>query len=136
MRDVDRDHWQLVARAVRQRREELGLTQIEATALTAASGRKISFATWRKVETAVEPPYTRATVAAVCHVLGWAPDSFDRILRGGSPTLVGAGAKPSIEDRLAALEARAVPPVRPTTSETIEERLERLERALGATDAR
>jgi hypothetical protein len=125
---VDRDHdqWQSVAHAVRRRREELGLTQIEATALTAGSGRKISFATWRKVETAVEPPYTRATVAAVCHALGWEPDAFDRILAGDTPRLTTpTGA--SIEARLQALEQSRGLSGGGRVGLTVEERLARLE---------
>lgn len=123
---MDRDHFQLVARAVRQRREELGLTQIEAVALTADAERKISFATWRKVETGVEPPYSRATVRAVCHALGWQPDAFDRLLAGQPPLLVPPTGR-SIEDRIAALEAARGLTPRDDDAMSVEQRLARLE---------
>lgn len=90
--------WIRLGRIIRRRRNILGLTQ---------NAGGVSPATWRKIESAKSPPYRPSSVAAVCRVLGWAPESFDRILEGGDPIEIGEGAssQSSLAGRLMALEA-------------------------------
>lgn len=93
--------WKRLGNVIRGRRDALGLTQ---------NAGGVSPATWRKMETGKAPPYRSSSVAAVCRVLGWTPDSFDRVLEGGDPVEVGppegAGHQPDgMEERVASLEA-------------------------------
>lgn len=93
--------WKRLGNAIRYRREALGLTQ---------NAGGVSPATWRKMETGKAPPYRSSSVAAVCRVLRWTPDSFDRVLRGGEPVELSPppGATPEqsdMERRIASLEA-------------------------------
>lgn len=62
---------------MKARREGLGLAQ-------GAGG--VSSASWRKVEKAIDPPYRRATLVAICRALRWTDDSIDELLDGGQPT--------------------------------------------------
>jgi hypothetical protein len=104
------DRWNAVAEHVRDRREQLGLTQHRAVS---SSEGAISLATWRNIEKAVKPPYRRSSLLAVCRVLGWTSDSIDRILDGGEPEEVDAEEpEPETEDlealtkRLARMERK------------------------------
>ena len=81
--DVNRTAWARLGDAVRVRREALNLSQSEANA---AGGPSTN--TWYKVEHAIDPPYHRKSVAGICRVLGWTPDSFNRILNGDEPQLI------------------------------------------------
>lgn len=92
--------WMRLSRAVRDRREELGLTQNEAANRSEGG---VSLATWRNIETGFRPPWRRAGLLAVCRVLGWTPESIERILAGEGPEAVKL-LTPSQEDRLLALE--------------------------------
>jgi hypothetical protein len=80
--EPERSHtdWQRLGAAVRDRRNELGLSQGE-------DGP--SAATWRKVEKAIEPPYAERTLRAICRVLRWPSDAADRILDGDDPRSLG-----------------------------------------------
>lgn len=82
---MDHTDWERLGRAVRDRRNELGLSQGE---------EPPSAATWRKVEKAIDPPYAERTASAICRALRWPPDAFTRILDGEDPrslTTSGAG---------------------------------------------
>lgn len=72
--------WKRVARAVRQGREQLGLTQAEL-----ASKAGVSEPTIRVLETARRTGYQRATLREIASALGWTPDSIDRILDDKPP---------------------------------------------------
>lgn len=72
----EHDAWERLGEAVRQRRNELQLRQGQLPP---------SSATWRKVEYAIDPPYSPQTVSAICAALRWTHDSFDRILAGDAP---------------------------------------------------
>jgi len=70
--------WPRLGKAVRQRRDALGLSQ-------GAGG--VSVATWRKVENGTESSYTPRTLARIASALGWTDDSVDAVLAGGDPTI-------------------------------------------------
>jgi transcriptional regulator with XRE-family HTH domain len=73
----------LLARHVRERRDELGLTQEEA----AARGGP-STATLRLIENAADASYRPKSLRQLEQVLGWAPGSARAILAGGEPELL------------------------------------------------
>lgn len=136
MTPVDRDHddWTLVARAVEQRRKALELTRQAAAAATATGGKKISLEAWRKVEKAVEPPYSRTTTTAICRVLGWRPDAFDAILRGEKPVEVEpVRPEDDIHRLLATIEERLgiSAPSAGSADERLEDILDEIDRNLG-----
>lgn len=66
--------------AIRNRREELRLTQEEAAA---AAG--ISASAWRSIEARGHTSLRPSTARGVAEALRWTPDSVDRILAGGEP---------------------------------------------------
>lgn len=76
MTAATRPDWARLGRAVRARREALGLRQGDGG---------VSPATWRKVERAVDPPFLPATLRRIERALGWEPGSADRVLAGGDP---------------------------------------------------
>lgn len=73
---MERD-WTRLGRLVHERRELLNLPQ---------GVGKVSAATWRKVEKAIDPPYTRRKLVQIFVALGWDPDSVDHVLDGGEPS--------------------------------------------------
>jgi hypothetical protein len=73
--------WARVGKAVKARREALGLPQ-------GVGG--VSSATWRKVEGAIDPPYRPATLAKIARALDWQADAFDRLLAGKEPAITEA----------------------------------------------
>lgn len=88
--------WKRFGMLVRERRNSLRLVQ--------GSGG-VSAATWRKIEKAERPPYRDATLMAVCRTLGWTHDSYKRVLQGEDPIEERPAQAPSLEERVAALEA-------------------------------
>ena len=76
------DDWERLGEAVRKRREQLRLAQGE---------KPPSSATWRKVEHAIDPPYARRSLLAICDALRWHEDSIGRLLEGGEPRLLDQG---------------------------------------------
>jgi hypothetical protein len=76
----DGDGWLRVARHVRNRRLELGLTQ-EA----AAARGKVHPRSWARVESGASEGYRLPILVGVCRSLDWAPDSIERVLGGGQP---------------------------------------------------
>ncbi len=93
--------WTRLSQFVRNRREELGLTQTEA--VNRAEGG-VSLATWRNIETGFRPPWRRAGLLAVCRVLRWTPESFELILEGGEPELLELRFTPTQEEQLIDLQ--------------------------------
>jgi transcriptional regulator with XRE-family HTH domain len=96
------DDWPTYGRAVRERREALGIRQ-------GAGG--VSTATWRKVEAGRGAPYRRTTLVAIARALGWPDDAFDRMRAGRPPDELlagGAADDRALEARLAVLEAELV----------------------------
>jgi transcriptional regulator with XRE-family HTH domain len=96
------DRWAAVGEAVRARREELGLTQVE---LARASG--VSEPTIRVLERPRGPRrYRHGTLRDLARALRWPDDAVARIRAGRPPAedLVEPS-RGSVEDRLAALEA-------------------------------
>ncbi len=79
-----------LARRVRERRAELGLTQQE---LAAAGGP--STATMRLLENAAPVGYKQKSLRQLEQSLGWAAGSVKALLDGGEPTLAPAGAAPA-----------------------------------------
>src|SRR2546429_7258538 len=78
--EQDAGGWQRVARHVRSRRLELGLTQ-EA----AAARGKVHPRSWARVESGASEGYRLPILIGVCRSLDWAPDSIERVLGGGAP---------------------------------------------------
>lgn len=68
--------WPTIGRVIRQRREELGLTQ---------GAGAVSVATWRKIEKGIDPPYRRSTLIAIARALRWPDDAIDQIRAGRLP---------------------------------------------------
>lgn len=75
--EADEAGWQRVARAVRRKREMLGLTQRDA-----ATTAGVSLATWNQLENAGGNTYRGLTLAAVNRALRWPPGMVERIHRG------------------------------------------------------
>lgn len=89
--------WRRLAGAVRARRDELGLKQVE---LATKAG--ISEPTVRVIEGARRRSYQKATLRALSQALGWTPDSADRILEGQDPEPSGEDV-PSASEEMARL---------------------------------
>jgi transcriptional regulator with XRE-family HTH domain len=88
------DDWQRVARAVRDRRLALGLTQRKAVE---RSGDGVSLPVWSLIEAAKQSAYRERTLIAVARGLAWPPDAIDRILAGEDPTtLANTSARPGV----------------------------------------
>jgi transcriptional regulator with XRE-family HTH domain len=76
------DRWQEVARAIKDRRDELGITQLEGVA---RAGGHVGASTWSHLERGDKTTYERAKVRAVSRALGWSFDSIERICGGQPP---------------------------------------------------
>lgn len=101
MRAVDADFWPAVGEAVRARREELGLTQVEL-----AQAANVSDTTVRVLETARRTNYRRGNLRAIARALRWPDDALDRIRAGRPPDEeLAEPVKLSTEERIARLEA-------------------------------
>lgn len=112
MRAMEAD-WDRLAEAVRQRREALGLTQVQ---LAERAG--VTDTTIGNLEGGRKFRRTPASLPAVEQELGWTPGSARVVLAGGDPTLTSevADAMP-LEDRY-----RRVAPVSPEAlSEAVED---------------
>jgi transcriptional regulator with XRE-family HTH domain len=98
---VAANDWTAVGAAVRARREELGLTQVEL-----ATAANVSDSTVRVLETARRTTYRRGNLRAIARALRWPDDAIDRIRAGRPPAedLSVVDRRP-VEERLAALEA-------------------------------
>lgn len=79
-----------VAKRVRDRRVELGLTQKQAVARAGHSDEVtgVSAMTWRKLERRQQSTFRDLTLAAIARALEWSHDSIDRIRRGEEPLAV------------------------------------------------
>lgn len=97
--EAGRDRWQVVADAMRDRREELGITQQEAIQRSEA---RVSSSTWSNLERAAKTSYERSKLRAVCRALGWSSDSIERIIAGQEPSPLEA------DDVVTALRQRRV----------------------------
>lgn len=75
------DDWDNLARAVRRRRTDLGLTQAD----LAARDNQLSVATLRRIEAAAATSYRDLQLAALARALGWTSDTVDRLLAGEQP---------------------------------------------------
>ena len=82
--------WSRLAARVRERRDELGLTQED---VRAAGGP--STATMRLIEGALQEAYQLAIITRLERVLEWERGSARRILDGGEPVLAGAPGEPA-----------------------------------------
>lgn len=71
-------------KAFRDRRVGMGLTQAQACRDSA-----VSRSTWHRIETGTGP-VSAANAAAICRTLGWAPETYDRLLVGDEPVDVAA----------------------------------------------
>ena len=69
-----------LARAVRDRRESLRLSQTEA-----ATRAGLSVAVWSHVETMRSEAVRTRTARQMSEALGWTPDSIERLARGEEP---------------------------------------------------
>lgn len=91
-----RPRWDLVALAVRYRREQLGYPVDDLAARVGVTAEA-----WRTLESGRRPSgFHKDEAVAASTVLGWTPDSLTRIVRGQRP-LDAVGAPPTI--------ARSVP---------------------------
>jgi len=75
------DDWDNLARAVRRRRTDLGLTQAD----LAARDNQLSVATLRRIEAAAATSYRDLQLAALARALGWTSDTVDRLLASEQP---------------------------------------------------
>jgi hypothetical protein len=101
--------WQLVARCVRERRLELGLRQAETPGVSAAS--------WRNLEGARQTSYKPFLLRNVEAALGWPAGTIDELASGARREAPASTVHdPAIGARL----------------DRLEERFERLERAIEA----
>jgi transcriptional regulator with XRE-family HTH domain len=100
---VESDHtrWAEVGEAVRARREDLGMSQVEL-----AQAANVSETTVRVLETARRINYRRGNLRAIARALTWPDDAIDRLRAGRPPDedLTGRDER-TWEDRVAALEA-------------------------------
>jgi hypothetical protein len=96
--------WDLVALAVRYRREQLGYRVDD---LAAEVG--VTAEAWRTIEAGRRPSgFHKEHAAAASAALGWTPDSLDRIVRGHRP-LDAPGAPPTLAPSGRAEAVRAAP---------------------------
>jgi transcriptional regulator with XRE-family HTH domain len=80
------EHSQLLADAIEHRRVELGLSPsefAEATGVTMEGLRRLRRGEVRR--------YQQRLTGPVCRILGWTPDSIDRLLSGQPPETVSGG---------------------------------------------
>lgn len=82
--DVDENPAERLARAVKARRLDLGLTHVQVH-----TGGGPSAPTLQKIEQARAPSMLDATVVALERALKWAPGSVRAIQEGGEPTPLG-----------------------------------------------
>lgn len=109
-----RDDWERVGQAIRARRLHLDIGQDQLG---------ISKAVASNLENGKQTSFARSSLMRVSRALGWTSDSIERMVRGEDPI----SAEPSVDERLAALEARfGVSPGK--DSRSVEERLADLER--------
>lgn len=101
LRGVTTDEWARVGAAVRERREGLGLTQLELATQAGVSESMV-----RVLETARRANYRAGNLRAIARVLQWPDDAIDRVLAGRPPDerLSPPDERP-LTDRLEALEA-------------------------------
>lgn len=93
--------WAAVGDAVRDRRTELDLTQLEL-----AQAANVSESTIRVLETARRTSYKRGNLRAIARALRWPDDAIDRIRAGRPPDEeLAEPARLTTESRIAALEA-------------------------------
>ncbi|MGI5274663.1 helix-turn-helix domain-containing protein [Nonomuraea sp. CA-218870] len=90
--DTKTGDWQRLGRYVKERREQLRLTQ---HAVTVRGGPSV--ATVRNIEAATAERYRGSTFTQLEDALGWERGSVDAILRGGDPTPLPAGQLPPEE---------------------------------------
>lgn len=81
MPEPDLSPWEAVAKAVRDRRAELHLTQAEA-----AHRGDISELTWGLVENARQQSYKERSLRGVARSLAWPLDAIQQILDGVDPS--------------------------------------------------
>ncbi|MFN8025703.1 MAG: helix-turn-helix transcriptional regulator [Acidimicrobiia bacterium] len=103
---TDGPRWDLVALAVRYRREQLGYSVDD---LAAHVG--VPAASWRTLEAGTRPSgFHKEHAVAASTALGWTPDSLTRIVRGQRP-LDAAGALPTLARSARPEAGRAAPPL-------------------------
>lgn len=100
-RERERDPWEFVAALVRQRRIDLGMSQRALGTAAGTTDRLVS-----DIERADRTTYSEAKLRGISRALGWTPDSIERILNGGRPVEEQPAAAPSMDERIAALEAK------------------------------
>lgn len=98
--------WPHLAAAIRQRRDELGMTQQQV-----AEDAEVSTMTVRNLEAG--RAYTRLppSLSSVERALGWQHGSARAILAGGEPTLIQEAAEPTATDEPATPGAGAAAPL-------------------------
>ncbi len=76
------DRWLAVADAIKERRDEIGITQLEGVA---RAGGHVGASTWSHLERGDKNSYERAKLRAVSRALGWSADSIERVIAGQLP---------------------------------------------------
>ena len=79
--------WKRLAQYARERREYLGMTQVDLVAAGGPAQRTITL-----IETAARTSYQNAVIKRLEHALKWEPGSVRAILAGGEPAGMTAGA--------------------------------------------
>lgn len=97
-----------VADAIRQRRDELGLSQQDVVTRVAQAGRKMSINNFRAYERGTRPNPAVTVMADISRALEWDPDALNRIFNEtGQPRhLPVRPGDAALAARLARLEAR------------------------------
>jgi DNA-binding XRE family transcriptional regulator len=103
MHDVAMTNWDRLARAIRDRRRVLDLTQQRL-----ADNARVTRSTIKNLEGAREPTRLPSSMTAVEQALGWAPGSGQAVLNGGEPTLADSSAdqRPPTQDPYQPLSGR------------------------------
>ncbi|MFN8052798.1 MAG: hypothetical protein U0Q22_15240 [Acidimicrobiales bacterium] len=108
---------QVIARAIRERRASLGLSQEETAA---RSGGMVSTANLRVFEGAGRPTYRGKSLVGVARALGWPDDAIERIASGEDPAgLSAAGRAPASGPSTDAVTAPAVGGVELATADQV-----------------
>jgi transcriptional regulator with XRE-family HTH domain len=76
------ERWEAVAEAIKDRRDELGMTQAEGVI---RAGGHVGSSTWSLLERGQKTSYERGKLRAVSRALGWSFDSIERMIGGQPP---------------------------------------------------
>jgi transcriptional regulator with XRE-family HTH domain len=82
MFEAPEERWRILAEAIKDRRDEIGITQAEGVM---RAGGSVGSSTWSLLERGQKSGYERSKLRAVSRALGWSADSLERIIAGQEP---------------------------------------------------